>query len=470
MATSRQFTYGGTGAAPSGTTKTGSLWVGTPTSTERYDLNYGGKIWWMGPDEDNRYIIGKDVPTSDWPAKGDNPPYPHDSGSVRFWGSLDDSEGAFVTRVNTLPARFGQTPFDDGTQCATWLDDNGYWTNWQSQPEGTFFANFRVHDTPTSNDYSENYLTYNPSNDKMFGWNDDMPNGRGNGVFDDISDIAQNSLYIVSESNQYQPTISNSGPGMMCFNGDDGYLNTGTYLVKYNTNNNTVISRVATVNGSSVNNTRRPVFEPSTSKIFIPFGQYVDIFDTSNFSYSSTINLAIVNNNAAQVAIVNTDDDEVLVASKEGFSVFNPSTLSLEGSGTFSGLAGSLLNGVYNSAQGKYYIGCGGTDDKPKVMVIDATTYAVTKLSIAEGGGANNNSSTSIALDTVRNAIWCMNDDRKIAAIDCTDNSITHYNTTFAGTAYSVMPYVINDKLLIGSRVNRNSGKVFKLTTVISNG
>ena len=59
MATSRQFTYATT-AAPSGTTKTGSLWVGSPTSPERYDLNYGEKIWWMGPDEDNRYIIGKD--------------------------------------------------------------------------------------------------------------------------------------------------------------------------------------------------------------------------------------------------------------------------------------------------------------------------------------------------------------------------------------------------------------------------
>ena len=66
----------------------------------------------MGPDEDNRYVIGKDVPTSDWPAKGDTPPYPHDSGSVRIWASTDTSEGAFVTRVNTLTARTGQTPFD----------------------------------------------------------------------------------------------------------------------------------------------------------------------------------------------------------------------------------------------------------------------------------------------------------------------------------------------------------------------
>ena len=161
MATSRQFTYATT-SPPSGTTKTGSLWVGTPNSPERYDLNYGGKIWWMGPDEDNTYIIGKDVPTSDWPAKGDNPPYPHDSGSVRFWGSLDDSEGAFVTRVNTLPARFGQTPFDDGTQCAIWLADNGYWTNWESPAPGQYFASFRSHNGPGYGNYSEPYLDYSP--------------------------------------------------------------------------------------------------------------------------------------------------------------------------------------------------------------------------------------------------------------------------------------------------------------------
>jgi len=469
MATSRQFTYGGASAAPSGTTKTGSLWVGNPTSPERYDLNYGGKVWWMGPDEDNRYVIGKDVPTEDWPAKGDTPPYPHDSGSVRFWASIDTTEGSFVTRVNTLPARQGETPFDDGYQCATWLTSNGYWTNYTPPPPGQYFATFRVHNNPTSNNYSEPFLDYCPTEDKMFGWNEDMNNVRGNGVFENISNIAQNDLYIVSESNQYLPTLSNSGPGMMCFDGSNGYLNTGTYILKYNVSNDTVISRTGTSHGVSDNKRRRPIFESSTSKLFVPYGQYVDIFNTSTLNYSGSINMATAANHDAGLGLTNTDDNEVLFASKQGFSIFNPSTHAKVGSGNFTGIT-SLTNGRYNSAEGKYYIGCKGSNDKPKIIVIDASDNSVTIVQISEGGGANNNSATSIALDTVRNAIWCMNDDRKIARLDCATNSVTHYDTTFAGTYYAVMPYVINDKLFIGSQVDDNSGKVYKLTTVISGG
>lgn len=471
MPTSRAFTYATT-TPPAGTTKTGSLWVG-PTTDQgiRFDLNYGSKIWWMGPDEDNRYVIGKDVPTEDWPAKGDTPPYPHYSGSVRFWASVDTTEGAFVTRVNTLPARTGQTPFDDGIQAATWLSANGYWTNYEPPAPGQYFATFRVHYSPTSNDYTEEYLDYCPTEDKMFGWNAGMFSigARGNGVFQNISNISQNDIYIVSESNQYLPTISNSGPGRMCFDGSDGYLNTGTHLLKYNVNTETAISRVSTYHGVSNNKVKRPIFESSTSKVFIPFGQYVDIFNTSTLAYSGSINMATAANNNAGIGITNTDDNEVLFASSQGFTIFNPSTHAVVGSGTFTGIT-NLINGRYNSAEGKYYIGCGGSNDKPKIIVIDASDNSVTIVNIVEGGGSNNNTQTSIALDTVRNAIWCMNDDRKIAKLDCATNSVTHYDTTFAGTDYAVMPYVLNDKLFIGSQVDNNSGKVYKLTTVINNG
>ena len=470
MATSRQFTYSTT-SPPSGTTKTGSLWVGTPTSPERYDLNYGGKIWWMGPDEDNKYIIGKDIPSSDWPAKGDIPPYPHYSGSVRFWGSADN-EGAFVARVNSLPARLGQIPFDDGTQCATWLADNGYWTNWESQPPGQYYATFRLHNGPGSGNYSEPYLDYSPSEDKMVGWNEDMSNTRSNGVWDDISNISQNDLYIVSESSQYLPSSANSGTGMMCFDGSNGYLNTGTHLVKYNMSTNTATSKVSTVHGAASSQKRRPIFEPSTDKVFIPYGQYVDVFDTATLAYSDFINMAVPsggNNNAAGVGLVNTDDNEVLFADSSDFTIFNPDTLAVIATGAISG-GGSLTNGRYNPSTGKYYIGGSGSNGKPKIIVIDASNNTSTTITIQEGGGANNNTSTSIALDTVRNFIWCMNDDRKIASLDCSDNSVTHYNTTFAGTNFAVMPYVLNDKLFIGTQVDNNSGKVYKLTTVINNG
>ena len=471
MATSRQFTYATT-TPPSGTTKTGRLWVGTPNTPARSAFNSGGKIWWMGPDEDNRYIIGKDVPTSDWPAKGNTPPYPHDSGSVRFWDTTAKDEAAFVARVNTLPARLGQIPFDDGTQCATWLADNGYWTNWESPIPGQYFATFRLHNGPGSGNYSEPYLDYSPSEDKMVGWNEDMSNTRSNGVWDGISNISQNDLYIVSESSQYLPSSANSGTGMMCFDGSNGYLNTGTHLVKYNMSTNTATSKVSTVHGAASSQKRRPIFEPSTDKVFIPFGQYVDVFDTATLAYSDSINMAVPSgggNNSAGIGLVNTDDDEVLFADSSGFTIFNPDTLAVIATGTISG-GGSLTNGRYNPSTGKYYIGGNGSNGKPKIVVIDASNNTSTTITIAESGGANNNTSTSIALDTVRNFIWCMNDDRKIASLDCSDNSLTHYNTTFAGTNFAVMPYVLNDKLFIGTQVDNNSGKVYKLTTVINNG
>ena len=303
----------------------------------------------------------------------------------------------------------------------------------------------------------------------MFGWNVNMGNARGNGIFDDISTISQGDLYIVSESAQYQPTTASIGVGMMCFNGSDGYLSNGEDVVKYNTNTNTVISTVSTIHGDAFDKNNRPVFEPSTDKVFIPLGQYVDIFDTSPLSFSGSINMAVLNNNAAGIALVNTDDNEVLIVSKEGFSIFNPTTKALISSDTLSGML-NISNGRYNSATGKYYIGGKGTNNRPRILVIDATLYTTTTVNIVESGGTNNNMATSIALDTVRNFIWCMNDDRKIASLDCTDNSVTHYDTTFSGTNFAVMPYVIDDKLFIGTQVNNNSGKVYKLSTVINDG
>ena len=296
-----------------------------------------------------------------------------------------------------------------------------------------------------------------------------MGNTRGNGVFDDISTIAQDDLYIVSESAQYQPTTASIGTGMMCFSGSDGYLSNGDDIVKYNTNTNTVISTVSTLHGDAFDKNKRPVFEPSTNKVFLPLGQYVDIFDTSPLAFSGSINMSVLNNNTAGIALVNTDDDEVLIVSKEGFSIFNPSTKALISSGTLSGML-NISNGRYNSATGKYYIGGKGTNNLPRILVIDATLYTTTTVNIVESGGTNNNTTTSIALDTVRNSIWCMNDDRKIAKLDCSDNSVTHYNTTFAGTNFAVMSYVINDRLFIGTQVNNNSGKVYKLSTVITDG
>ena len=117
MATSRPFAYN-TGAPISGTTQTGDLAIGV--SDEPYSDNYGDVIWWNGPDEELGYVIA--VPVS-----GNTQPTPilDVFASVGFWRSADLTEGSFVELTNNV---FNQS-FTNGTECKTWLNDNGYWTS-----------------------------------------------------------------------------------------------------------------------------------------------------------------------------------------------------------------------------------------------------------------------------------------------------------------------------------------------------
>ena len=119
MATTTPFTYNDGTYIP-GTEQVGDLAVGL--SPGDYSGNPGGKKWWMGPDEDNRYIIGKDVPTEDWPTQ-----IPEgDIGSVRFWATSTESDSEFIVLTN----RVGGQSFTTIDDCLDWIDTNGYWTNY----------------------------------------------------------------------------------------------------------------------------------------------------------------------------------------------------------------------------------------------------------------------------------------------------------------------------------------------------
>ena len=114
MATSRPFAYN-TGAPISGTTQTGDLSVGV--SDEPYANNYGGVIWWNGPDEELGYVITIPVSSNTQPT-----PIPGVFASVGFYRSANLTEGSFVELTNNV---FNQS-FTNGTECKTWLNDNGY--------------------------------------------------------------------------------------------------------------------------------------------------------------------------------------------------------------------------------------------------------------------------------------------------------------------------------------------------------
>ena len=98
-----------------GTQKFGNLTVAT--SSQNFSGGYGGVRWFNGPDESIGWVLAF--------AREDN----QQPGFIRTDNKTDEE---FLSMVNNLPKRRGQTAFTSGTQAKTWLNSNGFWTNWES--------------------------------------------------------------------------------------------------------------------------------------------------------------------------------------------------------------------------------------------------------------------------------------------------------------------------------------------------
>jgi hypothetical protein len=125
MALSRPFAYNDTGSPISGTTQYGDLVVGNIEAD--YAANYGGVRWWGGPDENLRYIIGNVRPDGQpVPSGVTGPAY------VGFWGTPlgDRTESAFLEIANYVGHENGQPPFATANDAVTWLESNGFYTNY----------------------------------------------------------------------------------------------------------------------------------------------------------------------------------------------------------------------------------------------------------------------------------------------------------------------------------------------------
>jgi len=90
-----------------------------------YSLSPGGVSWWNGPEESTGYVIAVPVPGNTQPTE-----IPGVFASVGFYRSADLTENSFVELTNTV---FSQN-FTNGTECKTWLNDNGYWTSFVPAP------------------------------------------------------------------------------------------------------------------------------------------------------------------------------------------------------------------------------------------------------------------------------------------------------------------------------------------------
>jgi hypothetical protein len=252
MANTRPFTYNN-GSPIDGNAQIGDLAFGNFNDVNggpNYDNNPGGKKWWMGPDEDDRYVIGKDVPTEDWPTQ-----IPEgDIGSVRFWATSTESDSEFIDTVNSLPARSGETDFIDTSSAYIWLINNGYWTNYpESLPP---FAGWKTYRNPSTTTAEGNQIVYSSNrNTAYFDTNLPLQFGTQLGNFyatNFSSTITTGSTTDYQGDTTYLPTTTSS------FGGDDvgqGYMvidDTNNHLyvcfsgnrfgvIKYLLTNNTVL-------------------------------------------------------------------------------------------------------------------------------------------------------------------------------------------------------------------------------------
>lgn len=115
MATARPFAYNPGPSIP-GTSQVGNLSIGAPTSGFTNNPQY-----WNGPDEELGYVIAQSVSGNTQPT-----PLSGVTASVGFFRSPLLTENSFVQYTNSL---FGQS-FTGGTDAATWLNANGYWTSY----------------------------------------------------------------------------------------------------------------------------------------------------------------------------------------------------------------------------------------------------------------------------------------------------------------------------------------------------
>jgi hypothetical protein len=121
-----------TGGTPiSGFENIGNIAVDTEPGSGDYSLgNFVGGV--SGSYDNNGYIIISDTTTAGLVGKttGGNTTGTASANQPTFWASTSKTDNSFLDLVNNLPARSGQSAFDNTTQASTWLSSNGYWTSY----------------------------------------------------------------------------------------------------------------------------------------------------------------------------------------------------------------------------------------------------------------------------------------------------------------------------------------------------
>jgi hypothetical protein len=122
MAFARPFAYN-PGTTIPGTEQIGNLSIGYPTSGFTNNPQY-----WNGPNEELGYVIAESVSGNTQPTEISGV-----TASVGFYRTEDFTDESFVN----LSEIIAQQSFSTAADAKTWLNDNGYWTSYESSPSPT---------------------------------------------------------------------------------------------------------------------------------------------------------------------------------------------------------------------------------------------------------------------------------------------------------------------------------------------
>tara|TARA_R110002167_G_C12636282_1_gene648007 strand:- start:114 stop:1595 length:1482 start_codon:yes stop_codon:yes gene_type:complete len=493
MANTRPFTYNN-GSTISGSNQIGDLAYGDLNDVNNgpnYDNNPGGKKWWMGPDEDSRYIIGKDVSTSDWPT-----PVPEgDIGSVRFWATSTENDTQFIGLTNSV----GGNSFSTTAASWSWLTLGGYFTNYPRPANSSERAQLKVYkneSNPTS--YGANRIDFSTTQDTAYFYRTSTGatetwGNNGIAFYPNVSNIVIGDSISISGSGAYLPTVTNSdnntrGRGTFAIDNSDNrlYVNAGDTAIQYNISNNTAVANVKLTGASTTDNAYKPTHSDNQNKLFLPQLDKIRIVNTTNMTYSTSDDIDVETDfgKTMALAIADNDNDRVLCAGDGYFIIVDATDNSVAYSSSISG--GVIDNaaaipgfGVHVSSENAYFMNCGifigptTGDNIPYILKIsDSSPYTQTLYSLdnrAVPSPSTWNTYTSVSYDSTNNYIWAMNTERDICYLDIDAGTITHTDITFRGSSTAIAPFVTsNSGLWIGTNTNNNTVKMYDTRLILS--
>lgn len=457
MANHRVFTYNN-GSVISGTEQIGDLAVSV--SLQDYATRIGGKTWWGGPDETNKYIIAKDVPTQDKSTPIGN------IGSVRFW-RCDRVNADFISLVNTI----GNQSFTNVDDCLDWLSANGYWSNYPIDTDSSSDGRVRYYNTQVGGGtyLGTDYAIYSAVQNRIYTVDKTSYNIKVN-----PSNFTTGDEDLTEADGDYDTWGGNLG--IFTLNDVEsflyqGFTNPGNTIRIRKVNTSTLATAEEYVESKTVDNINGPfdiIYVGASDKVVMSHENgflnpgFIDpaitVWDENLNIESTRIILPNGQNVLSPHSIDSTflwydsnNSNEYWVSDTEDLTTVY--TGSMVGSGfQFGHNDQPPINHPTNN---DWYITGVYTGNQTAMTIIDGDTYELKQI-VPLPYITNNGYSTEqpkLAYDSNRDVIWTFTSQRELVAFDCNTNkvvkTIPNGNVNFAGGGSRMTVDTTNNLLYI---------------------